>query len=369
MAVGRYDSAGRDAIPVLLKNFIVAKATPLISLCLFSFALLWSVHHGVMGPTDPGLVHPVISSRPIVPMRQYLNQSKVALLIEDRPLPNLVPLFLHFTMVLPPDWTFRFIGSPASIAALTHAPAVQRQVASSKVGITAIPANTSIASQELISRFMTSLWLWDEVLAPADAVLVFQTDSILCANAHQRIDDFLGWDWIGAPWKNKRRLGGNGGLSLRRRPPIVEILQRETRAPDSEFEDVWLTKRLKQDGRRIADRPHALQWSGESQIPDDLVDGIAAALKHGQPDPRTGFEPMGFHIGNGGDQFHTNIWGTKELRDHVYAYCPEIKLTIPMDAAEYVPGDCQSSWEWGKDPKLDHPEKFARDLKMDFMPW
>lgn len=44
--------------------------------------------------------------------------SKLALLIEDRPLPVLAPLMLHFMAVLPPDWRFLFLGSAASMAAI-----------------------------------------------------------------------------------------------------------------------------------------------------------------------------------------------------------------------------------------------------------
>lgn len=40
------------------------------------------------------------------------NETKVALLIENRPNPILAPLMLHFMSVVPPDWRFRFMGSP-----------------------------------------------------------------------------------------------------------------------------------------------------------------------------------------------------------------------------------------------------------------
>src|SRR4051812_6331847 len=39
------------------------------------------------------------------------NKTKVALLIEDRPLGQLAPLMLHMMNVVPPDWVFRFYGS------------------------------------------------------------------------------------------------------------------------------------------------------------------------------------------------------------------------------------------------------------------
>jgi len=41
------------------------------------------------------------------------NESKVALLIENRPLPLLAPLMLHFITVVPPDFRFRSGHSPS----------------------------------------------------------------------------------------------------------------------------------------------------------------------------------------------------------------------------------------------------------------
>lgn len=148
----------------------------------------------------------------------------------------------------------------------------------------------------------------------------------------------------------------------------MDILEKEERKEGEDFEDVWFTKRLRKAGRKIAQREEALKWSGESQVTEQVLEELdryqnAKGRGKGRGrdsarDPRTKFEPMGYHIGNSGDQFHTNIWGTKELREHVYEYCPEIKMLLPMDAKEFVPGKCQEEWEWGKDPKLDHPEKF-----------
>lgn len=67
-----------------------------------------------------------------------------------------------------------------------------------------------------ISRFLTTLWVYKTLLRPAEWLLVIQSDSILCASSRQNLNDFLGYDWVGAPWNPDGRYGGNGGLSLRR---------------------------------------------------------------------------------------------------------------------------------------------------------
>ncbi|KAI0195101.1 hypothetical protein EV127DRAFT_332554 [Xylaria flabelliformis] len=299
------------------------------------------------------------------PQNSPFNVSKVALLIENRALPNLAPLLLHFIAVVPPDWRFRFMGSPESVAALNGSHAVRAQVASGKLDLTYIPTNMSTSGQEMISRFLTNLWLYETVLRPAEWLLLFQTDSILCANSRQNLNDFLDYDWVGAPWNPSGRFGGNGGLSLRRVSAIIEVLRYQERADGSEPEDVWLTERLgHRPGARMANGSLSLTFSGEMNAGESVRVASLAAVSfpsttpsveeegyyiEGVDDWRDGFyEPMGYHTGGSGSMLHAGIWGDPRdprLRKHIWDYCPEVKMTLAMDAAKYVPGDCGANWK------------------------
>jgi hypothetical protein len=45
-------------------------------------------------------------------------------------------------------------------------------------------------------------------------VLTIQTDAVLCSNSPYSINDFLEYDWVGAPWKKwPSLLAGNGGIA------------------------------------------------------------------------------------------------------------------------------------------------------------
>ncbi|KAI1742531.1 hypothetical protein F4680DRAFT_463982 [Xylaria scruposa] len=290
------------------------------------------------------------------PQNSLFNVSKVALLIENRALSNLAPLLLHFIAVVPPDWRFRFMGSPESVAALNGSHAVRAQVASGKLDLTYIPTNMSTSGQEMISRFLTNLWLYETVLRPAEWLLLFQTDSILCANSRQNLNDFLDYDWVGAPWNPSGRFGGNGGLSLRR---VIEILRHQVRADGSEPEDVWLTERLgHRPGARMANGSLSLTFSGEMnageavRVASFVSPSATASVEEegyyieGVDDWRDGFyEPMGYHTGGSGSMLHAGIWGDPRQRKHIWDYCPEVKMTLAMDVARYVPGDCGASWK------------------------
>lgn len=106
------------------------------------------------------------------------NETKVALLIENRPDGKLAPMILHMMSVVPPDWRFRFMGSEESVKLVNNSAAIKRQVTAGKLDLTYIPSNMSVLGQEAISRFLTNLWLYETVLQPAEFLLVFQTDSM-----------------------------------------------------------------------------------------------------------------------------------------------------------------------------------------------
>ena len=110
--------------------------------------------------------------------RSPFNQSKVALLIENRPVGTLAPLLLHMIGVLPPDWRFRLLGSDESVAMMKKSAAVRRQVKVGKLDLTYLPKNVTLHDQEDISRFLTDLWVYQTLLQPAEWLLVFQTDSM-----------------------------------------------------------------------------------------------------------------------------------------------------------------------------------------------
>ncbi|KAH9906370.1 hypothetical protein F4778DRAFT_644739 [Xylariomycetidae sp. FL2044] len=154
------------------------------------------------------------------------HTDRVAIIIEDRPTVNLIPLMLHFHSVLGPEWPIILYTVPGTADALQEASApFSRAVNESRVEIRYLPEDVSFASHRSVSVFLMSPWLWKD-LAPFEKILIFQTDSIICSRSTSRVDDFIGWDLIGAPID--RRIGGvgyNGGLSIRNRQLVLDIVE------------------------------------------------------------------------------------------------------------------------------------------------
>lgn len=169
---------------------------------------------------------------------------KVAVMIEDRPRKNLIPLILHFSSVLGPSWPIVIYTSSENLGIFSSSAALGRHLRSGIVSIRILPSTVLFTNSDSVSAFLTKPWLWEN-LAPATYVLMFQSDSMLCANAARSVEDFFEYDFVGAPIAAHLGAGMNGGLSLRKRETFLRILDEWDWETDkgSRFEDRWFYDR------------------------------------------------------------------------------------------------------------------------------
>ena len=91
-------------------------------------------------------------------------------------------------------------------------------------------------SRQNYSKMLLSTSFWNQ--CKGNNILIFQMDTCLNRNLFRKtpqiLDNFLKWDYIGAPWSNKRTPRsllnskkrvyiGNGGLSLRRKSTMIHV--------------------------------------------------------------------------------------------------------------------------------------------------
>lgn len=251
--------------------------------------------------------------------RDAYNVSKVAILIEPRPLPHLVPQILHMISVVPPDWRFLFIGSSKSVVSVGRAYATKHQQVIGKLDLMVLPEPWEIETKEKVYRLLTDMRFYNEFLPGVEWILKYESDSILCANSQESLNDWLDWHWAGAPRTIGDQFSGNGGLSLRRVSAIKQVLEFQARYNDSEPEDEWF-------GKRMYILPGAKVASG--------TDGVLAVEDVYME------SPMGFHVRNGGMQLADAVWKEPGQRKKIFDYCPELSLIMDMRLEkERCPGD------------------------------
>jgi len=170
-------------------------------------------------------------------------------------------LSLRFTRATIPDW-------PIVIFHGTRNEEFAREAAKNITNVefrSLHEANLSIPQYNIL---MTRPSFYQE-FAEYDYMLVFQTDSLLMCYSPYSIEDFLGYDYVGAPWKHfPENCGGNGGLSLRRIKAMITVLRNHPYLK-SELpllpEDLYISKL---PGLHFPPRELSQQFSAETILHD-----------------------------------------------------------------------------------------------------
>ncbi|KAM5366696.1 hypothetical protein ACJZ2D_010372 [Fusarium nematophilum] len=228
---------------------------------------------------------------PTAVMNAY-NTSKLALLIEPRPLTHIVPLILHMIITL-----------------VERAYSIQHQQQTGKIAFTVLPDPWIIQSKEDVSRLLTDARFYNEILPGVEWMFKYGSDNILCSNSHTGLDDWLGWDWVNLAHVQVDHYGGSGGLSLRKISAIRRVLSFQTRFNNTEPESEWFQKRLVPPGQ--AD-------------PSGLLKLVQA------PGHRELTKPMGYHVPAHGGPLDSADWASSGSRKSIFEYCPELSMIIDM---------------------------------------
>lgn len=159
-----------------------------------------------------------------------------AVIVEFREHPAYAYVFDNFFSTLPPEWGFTVIYGQRNN---TFVNTIVDDVAA-KYG----QPHRILKRVELPHDNMT-MYEYSELLKGAEfydmidteIFMIFQTDTLLLAENIHKLDFFLQYDYVGAPWING--CVGNGGLSLRRKSKMLETIAVKGHAPVSVLEDVY----------------------------------------------------------------------------------------------------------------------------------
>jgi len=246
------DDKRRKSRNILLSAFVILLFIWTIKLCFPQTTLLsvYSQHasaSSVSTPQSSDVNDGKLKTKPdnIILESEVFNgtiTTKAAVIVETRFRTNLIPLILHFSSVLGPTWPIIIYTSAESVGQFSASAALSRYLKSGAIQVRMLPQTVLFTNSDSVNQFMTTPWLWEN-LAPAEHILIFQSDSMLCANAARSVDDYFDYDFVGAPIAKGLGKGYNGGLSLRKRSTILNILDKwdweMTKKEGDRFEDQW----------------------------------------------------------------------------------------------------------------------------------
>ncbi|KAK4178107.1 hypothetical protein QBC36DRAFT_325619 [Triangularia setosa] len=220
--------------------------------------------------------------------------------------PSLIPIILHFSSVLPAHWSLVIFTSPNNFT-LPHSVAFRNLLSSKRLDIRFLPKNVTLTNSASVSTFLASSygWLWKELL-DAERVLLFQLDSIICANSIATIDDFVKWDFVGAPINSSYGEGYNGGLSIRNPRLFLDVAKDGNYTKG--FEDQWFYKKLN-ERRAVGD--YRVRLPGVEEASRFAVETL------------WGDRPLGYHQPQ-------RWWKGKagERMGEIEEWCPEVGMLI-----------------------------------------
>ena len=170
-----------------------------------------------------------------------MNYLYTALIVEPRQHPAFQFVLKNFLENLDERWTFLVFHGDSNKEWIEIM--INSVFLSDKDRIQLINLNISNLSSKEYSNLFCNTLIYKEI--QTEYFLIFQVDTMICSSEKNLIYDFMKYDYVGAPWL--KTLGsrnpfdgkvGNGGLSLRRKSKMLEIIK-NVPYPDGLAEDEY----------------------------------------------------------------------------------------------------------------------------------
>ena len=173
-------------------------------------------------------------------IEQFEEEKYTAIIVEPRKHAALEMVLQNFTSILDSRWEFIIFHG-------TKNEEYVKKIVNEKLGdnknrikyVNLGVENLTIADYNAL--FFDKHKLYDHI--HTEMFLAFQTDTLLSEKYKEYIYDFMKYDYVGAPWDyntapfNINGHVGNGGLSLRKKSKMLEIIEK---CPDTrKAEDVY----------------------------------------------------------------------------------------------------------------------------------
>jgi hypothetical protein len=211
------------------------------------------------------------------------NQKKEAVLIEMRNFPHIEFLIRNTILKLGENWSHTIICGRINYEL------VKKICESISKNIKIIKLERNNLSVQEYSLLLSSNYIWS--MLEGEKILIYQEDSCIFKS---NIDDFIKWDYIGAPWPKEKddtpNCVGNGGFSLRTKKCMEDVIKKKyitnfnlnsstidyMNCTNLKYapEDVYFSKTMQEENiGNVADWQSAYEFSSESITNPDSLGG------------------------------------------------------------------------------------------------
>ena len=144
-----------------------------------------------------------------------------AVIIEPRSHPALEFVLNNFTTNLNDDWGFIIFYGNLNYNYIIN---IITKIPNYNIRIKLINLNVDNLTIKMYNDLLTNINLYENI--PTETFLIFQTDTLINPNCKDLIYEFINYDYVGAPWISNGDVG-NGGLSLRKKSKMIEIIKKK----------------------------------------------------------------------------------------------------------------------------------------------
>ena len=197
----------------------------------------------------------------------HLNLDNEVVLIEFRILPHLEFLLHNTINKIGNQWSYTIV------CGIENYDFMKQLTDKLSLNIKIIKLEYNNFNIDQYNELLTSTFFWNLFLG--SKILIWQEDSCVFGS---NINDFIKWDYIGSPWlRNDNQYGvGNGGLSLRSKSIMLEIINKIKPEDTQTYfnyplknlpEDVYFTTNMiKYNIGKLALKNEAVNFSNEQYI-------------------------------------------------------------------------------------------------------
>lgn len=171
-------------------------------------------------------------------IREGFGEKYTAIIVEPREHPALEFVLNNFYNNLSDDWQFIIFHGNKNI---TYVQDIMQRVFKDKTRVSMVNLNIDNLTIDQYNKLFYTKQFYDKI--PTETFLVFQTDTMIFKENSHKLEEFVDYDYIGAPfveseWNKNTDKIGNGGLSIRKKSKMLELLDKcdiQTGTPEDVF--------------------------------------------------------------------------------------------------------------------------------------